>query len=173
MSQDQPLAWYAQRHFDTPVEHAIAALDLFALYASLRPNSPYARLLARPTANAAPTPPDKPSRHFTGNLAFGMSGPAIPLEVNLTAWSHTRSVLGVRPNGRRPPRARLNRYFAATHTLLDDFTLKIDLLIHLNGGCNPDTARRYARVLAASLATPDVARLTEPDRYSGTASPEP
>jgi hypothetical protein len=160
MNQDQPLTWNVHRTFDAPVDDTIPALDLFALYASLRPTSPYARLLARPTAGAASALPDKPSRCFTGRLAIGISGPAVPIEVDLTPWSPTRSVLGVRPRGSRPPRRRQNPYFPVTHALVDDLTLKLNLLIHLDGGPRSETAHQYARVLTASLATPNVARFT-------------
>jgi hypothetical protein len=156
MYQDQHVAWYVQRQLGAYIDDAIPALDLFALHASLRPTSPYARLLASPVPHSGQAPPQTPTRSFTGHLRLGTPGPALPIEVNLGPWSRTTSAVGIRPASRRPPAVRHARYFTRTQDLLDDFILKLDLLTHLAGGPRSDTARHYARVLVASPATPTV-----------------
>ena len=158
MHPDGP-AWYVHRNLDAPVHESILALDTFARLASLRPVSPYARLLARPAPDTGTVPPGLPSRTFTGRVRLGGPGPAVRTELDVTAWSSTRSGIGVRPAGRRPPSRRRTRYFAAAHALLGDLGPKLDLLVRLDGGPRSDTARHVARLLVVSPEPPAVERL--------------
>jgi hypothetical protein len=56
------------------------------------------------------------TRGFTGRLRLGLLG-TTRIEVEVEPWSHTESVLAVRPL-RRAPRARASRYFAHALGLL-------------------------------------------------------
>src|SRR6478735_2105971 len=160
MLHDDPQTWHIHRNLDAPIDDAVPALDAFAWQASLRPASAYCRLLARPAPHDAPVPATTPSRAFRGQVRVGLLGPAIPVELDLTAWSGTVSSLGLRPAGRRPPGLRRTNFLDTTGSLLDDFAEKLDFLVHVERGPRPDAVPLLARVLVAP-ERPAVAPLTE------------
>ena len=168
LTHDDSLTWYIHRNLDAPIHDAVPALDAFAWQASLRPASAYARLLARPARHVSPVPATAPGRAFRGQIRVGRLGPAVPVELDLTAWSDSSSALGLRPAGRRPPELRHTNYFDTSHSLLDDFAQKLDFLVHVERGPRHDAVPLLTRVLLAP-ERPAVGPLTErPERRSQT-----
>jgi hypothetical protein len=160
MHHDDPQTWYIHRNLDAPIRDAVPALDAFAWQASLRPASAYARLLARPEPHEGQVAATAPARAFRGQIRVGVLGPAVPVELDLTPWSDTNSVLGLRPAGRRPPGLRRTNYFDTSHSLLDDFAQKLDFLVNVERGPRHDAVPSLARVLLAP-ERPAVAPLTD------------
>ncbi len=101
--------WYVARRVRLPIETAAVALD--ALVGPHDVAGDAARALSlRPIASR---PDALVVRQLEGSLSLSGIGPAVPVEIELSAWSRAESELGIRPTRLRPPRLRAERYFTA------------------------------------------------------------
>jgi hypothetical protein len=91
----------------------------------------------------------EPVRSDASRGRLGGLGPAPPIEVALVAWSRALSEISVRPADRRPPVHRARGFFETAHALVEDLTVKrevIALFVHLD---HFDATPRLARALVA------------------------
>jgi len=115
---DQPLLtpWYVSRRVDLPLADAAAALD--ELVGQRRPAGRDPAQLTRALLAHGSAPGFGSARTLHGRLRLPRGGVAVRVELELAAWSATRSELGLRP--RRPPAARATRYWATAAGTLED-----------------------------------------------------
>jgi hypothetical protein len=120
MDQPEPTPWYVSRHVELPLGYAAAALDDLVAQrrrdgSSSSPIHLTAALSARPTSSLPGT-----ARQLHGRLRLPRSRRPVRVELELAAWSGSRSELGIRPV--RPPAGRAVRYWDTAAATLEQLT---------------------------------------------------
>lgn len=120
MDDPIPMSWHTARRVSLPLYDAACALD-----AHLGPHvaPAYAVTGARPSLTlSAPFGTRDPivARRANGSLRVARLSRAVPVELELTAWSPEESELGIRPARLRPPRCRADRWFDVALAALDE-----------------------------------------------------
>jgi hypothetical protein len=129
MMQDDPTitradtSWYMSRRIPTTRADATRALG-----EALRTGSLVRGIVPGVVVDGVRHTRPGAASGFTGRLRLGGVFGVTPVEVEVEAWSHSESTLGVRP-ARRPPKLRADRYFECAFAFLD--RLETHLLEHV------------------------------------------
>jgi hypothetical protein len=114
-------SWYVTRRVPLTIGVAAEALDTLARTPMpvVEPWDPLALdRIAAPVGSIV-------ARRFAGTLAVSKLARAVPVEIELSAWSHEESALGLRPRTSRPPRRRAERYFPAAFDALESIEQRL------------------------------------------------
>jgi hypothetical protein len=131
-----PTTWYVSRRLELPLTLATDAFDRI-----VRDRPDGSTVAAFPDAFIATPAVSLPGsgRRLHGRLRTTRLGPAVPVEVELTPWSHTESERGLRPR-RRPAAWSADRYWQVAAVTLE--RLHSRLLAAARAGAEQHPLRR-------------------------------
>jgi hypothetical protein len=138
---------YVSRRVCLPPIVAATALDVLHL-AGAEPGEPTTWTLESPPAllvlndmRLLPEHPTLPLRQAPGRLRATAGWRSYPVELEVTAWSGSRSEIGVRPVGRSIPLDdgwRQRHYLELAHAVADHFAVTFEAVV---GAWDDDVAR--------------------------------
>jgi hypothetical protein len=105
------ISWYIARRVDATVEAVATSLDRLGEDDLLDITTDAGRLTLAPVPLAFTPYAGAPRRRLRGRLAPMGAARAVPVEVEVSGWSHRSAQLGLRPSGRLPRGRRATAYF--------------------------------------------------------------
>jgi hypothetical protein len=125
MEEGRVISWYVARRVDAAVEAVATSLDRLGEDDQLDIPTDTGRLTLAPVPLAFTPYAGAPRRRLRGRLVpAGLPRP-VPVEVEVTGWSHQAAQLGLRPSGRLPRGRRATAYFDTAPVALSALGVRV------------------------------------------------
>ncbi len=156
MNNRGSITWHVSQRVQLPVRDAADTLDQLVRRRSLqRLFEPPHATLGRPLLTIPPHP--AVARKLCGQLHLGRWARSLPVDVELVAWSHRTSELGLRPSSRIPTLGCADRYFTAAVEVLEILGAEVAVRARrvtervAEPPSTPKSVRRFATVLFTDI----------------------